>query len=497
VARKSLQRPREMSTFTAPEKHPPSGLETSRTFAELTRRTLRLANRRGEAAIAAKVARARAEAIVKAGGDADDGLNLGAIVLVADALGSLAVEHGWPKAAIDELLDGVVELTGMPAALVRASVHMRAVRNPELLELSPRLAAETHLRMLVSLAGLGEASLWTTDSLGRVTCAIHIGSGEPTRRIRSTAREVLAETVMDRPGGLVRGLAVLRWQRPHAALVIRAPREGRDFALLLAEETAMALGPVFEREVLLERNAAKERALVEGSERRLTRLGFDLHDSPIQNIAYLTADLSLFRRQLAPFAAGLPEGPRLLGRLADINARLGRLDADLRELAQSLESATVAARPLEEVLDREIEAFRIDTEIEAELVRRGEFSSLSASQRIALARIVQEALSNIREHSGATRVSVSVAMRRNHVHAEIVDNGRGFAVERTLVRAAQTGRLGLLGMSERVRLLGGRFDIESQPGEGTEITVVLPPWQPLAHGGAGVDLPAVAGNRAT
>src|SRR5918995_287453 len=61
VVRKSLQGPREMSTFTAPEKDPPSGLETSRTFAELTRRTLRLADRRGESATAARVARARAE----------------------------------------------------------------------------------------------------------------------------------------------------------------------------------------------------------------------------------------------------------------------------------------------------------------------------------------------------------------------------------------------------------------------------------------------------
>jgi signal transduction histidine kinase len=455
-------------------------LETSRIFAELTRRILRLAGRRGESVAAARVARTRAESIAEAGGDSDLGSDLGAIVLVADVLGALAVEHGWPKGAIDELLDSVVELTDMPAALVRATVHMRAVRNPELLELSPPLAVETHLRMLVSLAGLGEASLWMADALGRMSCAVQIGEGEPTRRVRAAARAVLGGNATGQPGGLVRGLAVLRWQRPQAALVIRAPREGRELALLLAGETAAALGPVLERETLLERNAAKERALVEASERRLTRLGFDLHDSPIQNIAFLTADLSLFRRQLAPFAGGLPEGARLLGRLADIDARLGRLDADLRELAHSLESATAATRPLEEVLEQEIGAFRGDTEIDVELVRKGDFSLLTASQRIALVRIVKEALSNVREHSGATKVSISVVMRRNHVHAEIVDNGRGFAVERTLVRAARTGRLGLLGMNERVRLLGGGFDVQSRPGGPTAISVTFSPWRPLA-----------------
>src|SRR5688500_12716900 len=209
-----------MSTFTAPEKHPPSGLETSRIFAELTRRILRLADRRGEAAAAARVARVRAESLAEAGGESGLGSDVGAIVLVADALGALAVEHGWPKGAIDELLDSVVELTDMPAALVRATVHMRAARNPELLELSPPLAVETHLRMLVSLAGLGEASLWTADALGRVSCAVHIGASEPTRRVRAAARDVLDGNATVRPGGLVRGLAVLRWQRPHAALVI-------------------------------------------------------------------------------------------------------------------------------------------------------------------------------------------------------------------------------------------------------------------------------------
>jgi signal transduction histidine kinase len=182
-----------------------------------------------------------------------------------------------------------------------------------------------------------------------------------------------------------------------------------------------------------------------------------------------------------------------MGRLADIDARLGRLDADLRELAHSLESATAATRPLEEVLEQEIEAFRGDTEIDVELVRKGDFSLLTASQRIALVRIVKEALSNVREHSAATKVSISVAMRRNHVHAEIVDNGRGFAVERTLVRAARTGRLGLLGMNERVRLLGGGFDVQSRPGGPTAISVMLSPWRPLAPASEADALRASAG----
>jgi signal transduction histidine kinase len=91
---------------------------------------------------------------------------------------------------------------------------------------------------------------------------------------------------------------------------------------------------------------------------------------------------------------------------------------------------------------------------------------------------VQEALTNVRDHSGAKSVSVSVAVRANSVDAHITDDGRGFSVEPTLVRAARKGRLGLIGMSERVRLLGGRFDVSSRPGGPTSISVVLPQWEP-------------------
>jgi signal transduction histidine kinase len=70
-------------------------------------------------------------------------------------------------------------------------------------------------------------------------------------------------------------------------------------------------------------------------------------------------------------------------------------------------------------------------------------------------------------------------VRREQIHAEITDNGRGFDVERTLVKAARNGRLGLVGMSERVRLLGGRFDVQSRPGGPTTVSVVLPAWRPV------------------
>jgi signal transduction histidine kinase len=91
---------------------------------------------------------------------------------------------------------------------------------------------------------------------------------------------------------------------------------------------------------------------------------------------------------------------------------------------------------------------------------------------------VQEGLANVREHSGATHVTVALGRVADGVRLVVADDGAGFDVPQTVVASARRGRLGLVGMSERVRLLGGAFSLSSAPGEGTEIRVSLPEWRP-------------------
>jgi signal transduction histidine kinase len=111
---------------------------------------------------------------------------------------------------------------------------------------------------------------------------------------------------------------------------------------------------------------------------------------------------------------------------------------------------------------------------------RGDAESLSSAQRVAVFRAIQEALSNVREHSGASRVDVLVRARRSSIEVRVRDDGTGFEVERALARAAQRGRLGLVGIGERVRMLGGTFEIDSAPGGPTVLIFSLPRWEPLA-----------------
>ena len=101
------------------------------------------------------------------------------------------------------------------------------------------------------------------------------------------------------------------------------------------------------------------------------------------------------------------------------------------------------------------------------------------SQRIAVVRIVQEALSNVRAHSEATEVEVDLRATDDGLDLRIADNGRGFDLRATAGAAARRGRLGIVGMNERVRLLGGVFSIESMPSVGTTVFVSIPAWRPL------------------
>jgi signal transduction histidine kinase len=122
------------------------------------------------------------------------------------------------------------------------------------------------------------------------------------------------------------------------------------------------------------------------------------------------------------------------------------------------------------------EAFGSRTGVEPEIKLSGSLVKLTDSQQITLLALIREALSNIRKHSGARNVTITIESSSQGIRAEITDDGNGFDPETTLVRAAQAGRLGLVGMHERVRMLGGRTQIESRPGGPTVISASLPPW---------------------
>jgi signal transduction histidine kinase len=408
------------------------------------------------------------------------------VARVADILARVALDHAWRRSDVRRLVRLVAQATRLPADTVRLELLARVARDPRIIELSPPVALEIELSAFYALAGVEDVSLWTKSSLERLDLVFYAGT-KPGRRARDMAKRLL-QGGASQSRASVHGRVVLRWQRPDGALIFATRDDAAtELASAAARETCGALALILEREALLARSASRERALVEGGERLLARLGFDLHDGPIQDVAALAGDIHLFRSQLDAILASGAGTAGLAGRIDDLDARVRAVDRSLRQMVHSLESPTVARRPLDEAVRGEVEAFTNQTDQDVDLVLRGDFSDLTDSQRIAVLRIVQESLTNIREHSAATEVSIEVTANADEISAEIRDNGRGFDVEGTFVRAARAGRFGLVGMSERARLLGGRFEVRSSPGGPTTISLVLPAWRP-----ATVEAPLVA-----
>jgi two-component system sensor histidine kinase DegS len=104
----------------------------------------------------------------------------------------------------------------------------------------------------------------------------------------------------------------------------------------------------------------------------------------------------------------------------------------------------------------------------------GEERRFTGETELSLFRIVQEALNNILKHARATQASVVAEFTRDTINLTVKDNGQGFNSEEAMDDLPHNGKLGLLGMQERVWLLGGTMEIVSKPGEGTTLYFKIP-----------------------
>lgn len=440
----------------------------------------RLASAAGRDADSIAEARARAASALRAADGKPSARAIALVDFASEVIAARLLEGETSRAVLRTAIDDLARALGLPAEFLGAEICRRALANPRVHKLPVHAAVDARLRPLYLLLPVTDVSLWTGGGAEPVECVAWLGDTATVDGRRQHAISVLRGAAAKDPpasGPSIETVAVGYGRTPLGALVVAAASP--DVAGLV-ESAAASLAPILEKDALLGRSAERQKALVESSERRLTRIGFDLHDGAVQDVSLLAGDIQFFRQQLEEALDGDERKRLLVGRVDDLSARLLAIDGELRGLARSYESPTLLARPFDQVLANEVALFRERTEVRTRLETDGDFSSLSASQRIALLRIVQEALANVREHSGATEVDVSVACPGPYVHAEVRDNGGGFQVDRTLVGAVRSGRLGLVGMSERVRLLGGMFGIESRPGGPTTVRVTLPEWRPLA-----------------
>jgi signal transduction histidine kinase len=414
-------------------------------------------------------ARKRAASVAAA---ADAGAHgLAALAFATDMFAGLAVELATNHSALSDLIAEIEKLSGVP----RVALGHQVLSASQLLKLPTAVALEVQLALLLAFGEQRAVSIWTRWPGGDVR---HVGGAGETEvaatPMRREARRLLADGSSRSRARLVTSMVIEGRHEQLVALVALGEGSPAD-PMPMFEAAAPTLSAILDREELFGRISQPDAELAASTSRRLTRLRFDLHDGPQQDVILLGNDLRLFRSQLETALADHPQRARALGRLDDLQAQLVAVDGDLRRIATFVQSPFLRPEPLPDALATLTDEFAARAGIEPETHLRGDFSKLSDSQQITLLGLIRESLSNIREHSDAKHVTIRLSSDVRGVRATVTDDGRGFDPETSLIRAARDGHLGLVGMYERVRLLDGRTQIDSRPGGPTVISVTLPP----------------------
>jgi signal transduction histidine kinase len=211
-------------------------------------------------------------------------------------------------------------------------------------------------------------------------------------------------------------------------------------------------------------NHQRLRSLAVAEER--VRIAHELHDGTAQVLAYVNTKA----QAVAEFLRA--------GRVADADLQLGQLAkaardvyADVREQILGLRSIQDSDQSLADTLAAYLEVWRQQSDLEP-TATLDQDAWLPPPEALQALRIAQEALANVRKHSGASTVAVRLRRTAEGLEIAIHDNGQGFDPEHT--RRRDFPRFGLATMRERAESVGGTLRIESSPGAGTHVTLSIP-----------------------
>ena len=254
-------------------------------------------------------------------------------------------------------------------------------------------------------------------------------------------------------------------------------RQSQQLTHSHAVERERLLQAVAQQRSQLRTLAAKLTDVQEAERRRLAR---ELHDELGQVLTAIRMNLAAVEKELAPIAPG-----RLRERLSEAGQLTDETLERIRELALDLRPSMLDDLGLIPTLSWYIGRFEQRMQIAVDFDAQGfdPDARLSPSLETTLYRILQEGLTNVARHAGASHVRLRLGVEAPameaatravpEVVAQIEDDGCGFDVEAVLDAADATGGVGLLGMRERVALLGGTWQIESTPGKGTRLWIRL------------------------
>jgi two-component system, NarL family, sensor histidine kinase UhpB len=195
----------------------------------------------------------------------------------------------------------------------------------------------------------------------------------------------------------------------------------------------------------------------EGERRRLAR---DLHDEVNQALTAILLRLEALAQDVPAHNSD---------DVAEIKRLVNQAMEELLNLARQLRPSALDDHGLEAAIDTQLKRFAARTGVEAQFRTEGNPDELGEDAQTAVYRTAQEALNNIGRHAGATAVEMELSVNGHGAELRVRDDGAGFDPG-----DAQGGGLGLKGMAERARLVGGELDVRSAPGGGTTVTLRIP-----------------------
>jgi len=208
--------------------------------------------------------------------------------------------------------------------------------------------------------------------------------------------------------------------------------------------------------------------IIEAQENERRRISRELHDEIGQALTAIKFNLDMIDKELPRTL------PVVRGRLGDAKSLSNQTITAMRQLSMDLRPTMLDELGLIPTLRWYVQNFSKRLGIECQFQAIGFEGKLPPQIETAFYRIVQEALNNISKHAEATHVEISFEQRDSMIYASIIDNGKGFNLERVLHPESPERGFGIIGMQERISLLGGKIDIQSRPGFGTQIHIEVP-----------------------
>jgi two-component system, chemotaxis family, CheB/CheR fusion protein len=376
------------------------------------------------------------------------------------------------------LAERIVETVRQPLLILDANLHVQSA-NRAFYQAFQVTAADVER---TSFYGLGSGQ-WDSPELRAWLDAILAEQSAPEefeitrtfpqigyKRMLLNARMV--EQPLDRAQLILLAMEDIT-ERAQATAVLQQARDVLETRVLertheLAEANAALQAEISEHKLAEQARQLLLRRLVTAQEEERRRIARELHDQMGQDLTVLMLGLKMLR-EAAPGDSPIHE------RVASLQTLATQIGREVRTLALQLRPPALDDLGLAATLANYVEQWSAHVLVAVDFHSIGmEERRLPSSIETALYRLAQEALTNILKHAQATSVSLIVERREDMAHMIVEDDGTGFDVAAARRSAHIEQRLGLVGMEERVAILGGTLTIESAPGRGTAVFVRIP-----------------------